>query len=258
MVKAIAGQLDRCEICGRKEYRSNLVRTNVDFLAAGGNNYIPYSSYSATGWTTSGLTSQGDISIGPYADRARVVIGDDNTRTEAFGSQTWSGDGHLYTATPVDVSSWTSFVLAADVGPYHRSTARSLTVVLQTCQSDGTVDDILSTWRIGHDCRVWGYTPIAGLSVNTSSAYFRIDVTPETGQYWWVDRIQLIKNATSINGQAFIPTTGASVDRVDTPMMTVRVVCPSCFERPRLRTEQRNREYEQRVEDPIPVEIQEV
>ena len=40
MVDAIARQLDRCDICGRKVHKKDLVRTNIDTLAVGGSNYL--------------------------------------------------------------------------------------------------------------------------------------------------------------------------------------------------------------------------
>ena len=251
MVEAIGRQLDRCSVCGKKVHKRDLVLTQVDFMSPSGSNYINYSSYSASGWTTSGLTDKGVISIGPYADRARVVISDDNTRTESFGSQTWSGDGHLYTSDSLDVSSWTSLVFAADVGPYHRSTSRGLTVILQSCQSDGTVDDTIATWTIDSDTRVWGTINVADMTGTTSAAYFRIDATPDTGQYWWVDRVQVIKDVSKLG--TFIPTSGSSVDQAGARSMTMQKVCSHCYEPLLSRTEQFNRRAEQRTDDPVSV-----
>lgn len=255
MVEAIGRQLDRCDVCGKKTHKVDLVRTQVEFLAAAGSNYLSYSSYNATGWSTSGLTDKGVISIGPYADRARVSISDGNTATEILGSQTWSGDGHLYTASSVDVSSWTSLVFAADVGPYHRSDNRDLTIILSTCDASATVEDTLGTWAINSDTRVWATINIASMTRDSSALYLRLDVTPGTGEYWWADRFQLEKNATRPG--TFVPTSGSTVDRVDTPSVTMRKVCPSCRERVLSKTNRYGRGVENRTDDPIAVHNQE-
>ena len=43
--EAKALQLDRCEVCGNKTHRSNLVRTQVEFLRVKSENYFTYSYY---------------------------------------------------------------------------------------------------------------------------------------------------------------------------------------------------------------------
>mgnify|MGYP007065692284 CR=1 FL=1 len=142
------------------------------------------------------------------------------------------------------------------IGAYQQNTDHGLTVVLGSHDSSGGNKQVLSTWTITGSSRVWvTLTPSDLTFPNNFNAY--IEVTPDTaGQKWWWDRFQLEKDATKMG--AFVPTTGATVDRVDTPMMTVRKVCSSCFEKPRLRSEERNHEAEQRTEDPVAVDIQEV
>ena len=252
-------QSDRCDVCGSRTRKIDLVRTNVDFLAAAGSNYFLYSSYNSSFWTVDTAVDAGLISIGPFADNARIVIGDDNSRTEAYGSQTWTGSGVLRSTTAVDASTWTSLVFAADIGPYQRETSPSTTFTLGLCDSDGSNKEQLSSWTVTGNQRAWYTLNIADVPAGKSAAalYFYVSVVA-LGKKWWIDRIQLIKDAVSINSEAFVPTAGGSADRVDTPMMTVRKVCRDCFEKPRLRSEQYNREAEQRTEDPVAVDIQEV
>lgn len=252
-------QMDRCEVCGHKTLKIDLVRTNVDFLAAAGSNYFYNSSYNSSFWTVDTAVDAGLISMGPFADQSRVVIGDDNTLTESYGSQTWTGSGVLRSIVAVDASAAVSLVFAADIGPYQQETVPSTTFVFGLCDSDGSNKEQLSSWTVTGNQRAWYTLNIADVPAGKSSAalYFYVSVTA-VGKKWWIDRIQLIKNAVSINSEAFVPTAGSAVDRVDTPMMTVRKVCQGCFEKPRVRSEQYNREAEQRTEDPVQVNIQEV
>jgi hypothetical protein len=253
----IGRQLDRCDVCGKKVHKINLVRTNVDFLSPTGNNYVKYSSYSSGGWSYGTTVDAGAISIGTYADRSRVVIGDDNTTTESFGSQTWTGAGRVYaTGDAVDLSSWSSLVLAADVGPYERNTDHALTVVLGTQDSNDGNRQVLSTWTISNATRVWVYKTPSDITFPTNfNAY--IEVTPNTaGQKWWFDRVQLEKNATKMG--TFIPTSGSSIDQTDSRSMIMRKVCKSCYEPLLSRTNQYNREAEDRTDEPISVWMQEV
>jgi len=258
MVEAIGYQLDRCDVCGKKVHRRDLVRTQVEFLAAEGSNYLNYSSYNVSGWTIRTAADAGVISIGPYADRARVRVADDNTLTEILGSQTMTGTGALTTDQGIDASSWTSLVFAVDVGPYHRSTSPELTVVLSLCDSDGSSNlETLATFTTKGDMRAWGTIDIADMPASKSSSelYFRVDVTPATGEKWWVDRMQVAKDMVKLG--TFVPTSGASVDRIDTTMMTMRKVCTNCRERILSKTEQRGKIAEIRTEQPVDIMNQE-
>ncbi len=259
MVEAIAWQLDRCDVCSKKVHRRDLVRTQVEFLAPAGSNYLTYSSYNTSGWTTDGsITDRSTISVGPYADRARVRVADDNTLTEILGSQTWSGSGYFYSDTAIDGSAWTSLVFAADVGPYHRSTAPSTTFTLSLCNDGGGGAVSLASFTTMGDMRAWGTINIADLPEDKTSStlYFRIDAAPQTSQYWWVDRIQVAKDVTSLG--TFIPTSGSSVDRDDTTMMTVRKVCTSCREQILSKSERRGKIAEIRTDQPVAVDMQEI
>ena len=257
MVEAIARQLDRCDVCGVKIHKHKLVRSNMDFLAAAGSNYLTYSSYSASGWTVDTATSAGVISIGPYADRARVSVSDSNTLTEVLGSQTWLGSGVLRSTAGVDASSWTSLVFAADVGPYQQETSPEITFTIGLCDSDGTNKEEYASRTTKGNLRVWFTVNIADLPAGKSASalYFYISATA-VGKNWWADRLQVMKDVVKLG--TFIPTSGSSVDRIDTPMMTVRKVCPDCREPVLSRSERYNRAAELRNEEPIALDIQEV
>jgi len=257
MVKVIGRQLDRCDVCGRKTHKIDLVRTNVAFLGAAGSNYVKYSSYDSSGWSYGTTVDAGAVSIGPYADRARISVSDDNTSTEVLGSQTWTGAGIVYaTGDATDARTWTSMVLAADVGAYQQNTDHKLTVVLGSQDSNGGNKQALSTWTVTGSSRVWvAVTPSDLTYPNNFNAY--IEVTPNTaGQKWWFDRVQLEKNASKMG--TFVPTSGSTIDRTDTAMMSVRKVCSNCLEPLLSKTEQYNRNSEQRTDEPISVDIQEI
>jgi hypothetical protein len=248
-------QLDRCDICGKKTHKIDLVRTNVDFLAAGGYNDVQQSSADA-GFTCS-ATPAGNISYGNYCDRARVSVGDDNTTSIVHGIRTWDGAGVLRT-NGVIAGSWTSLVFAADVGPYEQETSPEMTFDVGLIDSDGSNKELVRSFTISAGMRIWFTINIADLPASKSSGNFACYIETASSNKWWADRLQIIKNATSLHGQAYVPTSGSTIDRIDTPMMTVRKVCKSCFEKPWKRSEQYNRSAEQRTEDPVAVDIQEV
>lgn len=259
MVEVTGRQLDQCEVCGEEVHKRDLVRTNMDFLANEASNYLLYSSYNSSGWSTSGLVDAGVISIGPYGCDSRVRVGDDNSLTEVNGSQTWTGDsGYLYSTSAIDASTWTSLTFAADCGPYQQSTAPTTVFTLSLCNSDGTNPETLNTFTTLGSIRAWGTINIADLPAGKSAAalYFRIDAAPSTGEKWWVDRMQVAKD--KVNVSAFAPTSGASVDRNDTSMMTVRKVCSSCREPLLKKSERFNKNAEQRTDAPVAVDIQEI
>ena len=95
------------------------------------------------------------------------------------------------------------------------------------------------------------------MSKSSSALYFYISATA-VGKKWWANRLQVIKDATHIRDNAFIPTTGSSVDRVDTPIMTTRKVCDRHREELLSKSERYGRIAEQRSDEPIAVDIQEV
>ena len=255
---AIARQLDRCDICGRKVHKKDLVRTNIDALAVGGSNYLIESSY-GTSWTIATASDAGAISSGPYADVMRVSIDDSNNTTEVFGSQTWSGSGVLRSNTAIDASTWTSLVFVADMGPYDRETSPEISFKIGLCDSDGSNKEQYGLWLVNSSTRAWFTFNIADTPVSKSSnaLHFYISATA-VGKKWWVDRMQVIKDATHIRDNAFIPTTGAAVDRVDTPIMLTRKVCDRHREELLSKSERYGRIAEQRSDEPIAVDIQEV
>ncbi len=257
MVEAIARQLSRCDVCGVKIHKKDLVLTNMDFLAVEASNYLTYSSYSASGWTVDTSTDEGVISIGPYADRARVSVSDGNVSTEILGTQTWGGSGVLRSTSAIDATTWTSLTLGADLGPHERETSPSTAFTMGLCDSDGTNKVQYTAWTTSGSTRAWFTMNLADLpaSKTISTLYFYISVTA-VGKKWWADRLQVSKDVTKLG--AFVPTSGSSVDRTDTAMMTTRKTCPNCRERLLSKSERYGKTVEQRTEAPVVVDIQEI
>jgi len=256
---SIARQLDRCDVCGRKIHKKNLVSTNVAFLAAEASNYALYSSYNSSFWTVDTSSDSGVISIGPYADRSRVSVDDSNTSTEILGSQTWEGAGTLRSSTGIDASAWTSLVFAADIGPYERETIPKTVFALGLCDSDGSNKEAQASFSLRGSIRAWFTINIADLpsGKDSSDLYFYINATPDTtGNQWWADRLQVEKDATKLG--TFAPTSGTAVDRTDTASMTMRNVCANCREPLLSKSERYGRVAEQRTDEPITVDIQEI
>ena len=248
MVEVTGHQLDRCDVCGKKVHKRDLVLTQVDFMSPSGNNYIQQSSY-ASGWFCT-ATDAGRISSGPYADRMRIVISDDNTRTESFGTQTWDGAGTFYGLGTI-ATGWTSFVFAADVGPYDRETSPEMTFTLGIIDSDGNNPVVYRTVTTAGSTRAWFTLDIADIPAGkTAAALYPYIATTSTNK-WWVDRIQIEKDVSKMG--TFIPTSGSHVDQVGARSMTMQKVCSHCYEPLLSRTEQFNRRAEQRTDDPVSV-----
>jgi hypothetical protein len=266
----IGRQLDRCDICGKKVHKINLVRTNVEFLSPEGQNYFPHSSYSSDEWDIWYGSDAGTVSIGPYADRARVSISDDNTATEISGSQTFtvqagvsSYDGYLRLRTTnwggQDLSSWNSLVFSFDYGFYQQEEHPEASVKVWLYDETNDVEKPLEISRTSGGRRVSAYFDLstAGADFDASSVYFHIIfITYSGGEKIWIDRIQLEKDVTTMG--TFIPTSGSAIDQSESRSMTMRKVCKSCYEPLLSKTNQYNREAEQRTDEPISVWMQSV
>jgi hypothetical protein len=110
------GTLDRCDVCGNKEHRKRLVKTQVRYLQPDGSNYLPYSSYNSSLWTCDAI-NRSTVTTGVHADVSRVGVDADNDPTYVSGTQTWEGSGtYRQQTTAVDVSGLTNFTVSAAMG----------------------------------------------------------------------------------------------------------------------------------------------
>jgi hypothetical protein len=267
-------QQDRCDVCGRNVHRKDLIRTQVRFLNAAGQNYFVTSTYDSTNWACNG-TDKGNIAIGPNGDAETVSISiaDGSAVTERNGEQTWSGSAKDFRSiTAVDVSGATTFCVSAEIGPWfpassgdsefdggHAAQTGEVTVAMGLCDADGNNKALQRTWTAQRSqARVWFQMNVADIASPLASSgiyvYFTITLSA-SGPYWYVTSMQLEKNVTSPG--VFKPTTGAAVDITDTKTLTVRKVCPRCRE-PLLRESQQFGRPRTEVESPIPTFGQEV
>lgn len=100
-------QLDRCDICGCKTHKKDLVRTNVYWGDVESSNRLTYSSYDSSAWACNG-TDKGVVSFGPRSDKAETSVDSDGNVTVVNGSQTWykaNGAATYRMTVPVDCSS---------------------------------------------------------------------------------------------------------------------------------------------------------
>ena len=272
MVEAIHRQLDRCDICGKKIHRKDLVRTQARYNRPQGNNYFTYSYYDGTFWVntwadyiTDHCTLQTQaMGLGPDSEDARVKIASDNTTTEIRGSKTFLLDispAVIHTTTATDISAYTSFVFGVYVGQYHANVDPAvLTVDIGNCNSG--FDTLYSlrevTTRSGR--HVWISVNIADLDsdVDTSATYWYVKVSATSSEdfYFWIDWMQLEKDATRPG--AFISTNGAAIDyTTDSKRLTTVKVCNRCKEQLTRESQKRGRPRVE-VEQDIDNEFQEV
>lgn len=231
---AIAGQLDRCDVCGNKMHREKLVRTQVEFLDVASENYFSYSSYDGTYWVVDTASDAGSISYGNRCDNARLTLSDALAFTYVNGVQTWTGNGVMRMATIAPaITAGSTVVFSAQVGPYEQNTSPDMTVALGVCNSDGSVKQVVKSYSINTATRVWfaesNQTLIDyGLGSGLQN-YFYIQVTNDGN--WWIDELQLEVNPDNSVPGPFVRTTGTVVaNSSDRSLITSRKVCGECFE----------------------------
>jgi len=266
MVEAIHRQLDRCDVCGSKTHKKDLVYTQVRYLKPLGSNYFDYSYYDGTFWANDGNATEQSESkgLGPDSEDCRAKIASDNTITEIKGSKTFLLDTSpttFYTASSVDISGFTSLCFGVYVGPYHdNDDPAEITVSIGNCNSDASVlYELREVTGIRNGRHIWVHSDIADLNANvtTSAAYFyvKVSATSDEDFYFWVDWFQLEKDAERPG--AFISTSGSSDALTsETKVMRSAKVCHNCRERLTLESEQYGRPRFD-FEDPIEYDIQE-
>lgn len=257
-----AGQLDRCQVCGDKWHRDQLVRTQVDTIHPESENYFNYSSYDGTYWVVDTASDAGSVSYGNHCDEARTSLSLDNVITIVNGVQTWEGDGVLRSTVispRIDANDYVVF--SAQVGPHEQNSSPNMIVVLGVCNSDGSVLQPVRSWSMNGTKRIW-FTELAstlqdhGLGSGLG-LYFYISVTND-GK-WWIDEMQLeVFQSSDAKPGVFLETIGSLLTHsVDTPVTTTRVVCPECFERVFKRSERYGRQTDIPVAPPVKPYMQE-
>jgi len=271
---ALALQLDRCDVCGDKYHRGDLVRTQVEFLQLKGENFFTHSSYHTDLWTMDDADDVGTVSYGNRCDNVRTTVGADNVVGYVNGVQTWEGDGVLRMNTISNSIARTSDVtLSAQVGPHEQNTSPEMTVVIGVCNSDGSSKSALGTWTIKGTTKVWVNAEVEDLiatGLGTLAApyyqfYYYFQITNDG--YWWIDEMQYEANVqdlpTSVQGfpENFVRTSGSSIsssNHPEQPMMTSRKVCPNCAELILSKSERFGHQDESPVDGPVDTWAQEI
>jgi hypothetical protein len=260
---ALGLQLDRCDVCGDKYHRKDLVRTQVEFLEQTHENYLSYSSYDSSYWTVddaSDVTTTTLASYGVDCDATRLSLDDSNNLTYINGVKTWQGSGtyRMNTLSP-SFSSSGNMTFSAHVGPYEQEQNPELTIVLGITNSAGSVKQVIRTWgAINAMTRVW-FTESKqtledyGLGGGSYNQYYYVGVTPTVATAkWWIDKAQLEANTTNDEPEIFRTTSGArSRVTADTGMVTSRKVCPTCRETVLSKSERFGRTDESPVDEPV-------
>lgn len=274
---ANAVQLDRCDICGDKYPRRQLVRTQVEFLETLRENFFNYSSYDGTYWVVDDAVDADEISFGNRADHARTTLTDYTTVGYTNCVQTWTGDGVMRsTVANSGYSANAIITFSAQVGPSERSEAPDMTVEVGITNSDGSSTQAIKTWTINTMTRVYFQAVSSdltayGLGDDDEAHYFYIGVTNDDN--WWIDEMQVEAGTNTLDGGPasspspaewaatyaghtppgpFLRTSGAE-QAVSTArsLMTSRKVCPSCLEPILSKTEQYGRTDESPVDLPV-------
>eukprot|EP00914_Ancora_sagittata_P024233 GHVO01048243.1.p1 GENE.GHVO01048243.1~~GHVO01048243.1.p1 ORF type:complete len:272 (+),score=5.27 GHVO01048243.1:378-1193(+) len=236
---ATGWQLDRCDVCGDKMHRRDLVRTQVEFLRMIQENYLNYSSYDGTYWVVDTSTDAGSISFGTRADKARTTLTDYTTVGYADCVQTWTGSGtmRMATATP-SISASGIVTFSAHVGPNERNTSPEMTIAVGITNNDGSSKQAIKSFVTKSPMRVWFQETSQtltdyGLGDDDNEHFFYIQVT-NAGK-WWADEMQLEVNTNSLEGGTMpgpfqrVSSTYAAHTTED-QLLTSRKVCQACLE----------------------------
>ena len=253
--KAIAGQLDRCQVCGNKMHRDKLVRTQVEWLYPAHENYFEQSRYDGTFWVCD-ATDAGSISWGNRCDNVRYRINDDNTTTIVNGVQTWTGDG-TFRCTSIPVAIWVSdrhVIFSCQIGPNDLNESPEMTVVLGDCDTSGNNKTAKKTFTISGTTRVsfdWlGSEATSWYADSLAEGCYYIDVTNDGD--WWVDELQLEVEPNRTTPGVYVGTSGTAVGATaESAMVSTRVVCPKCFEMVFKKSEKYGRVSEAPTDDPV-------
>ena len=258
-------QLDRCDVCGDKVQRSDLVRTQVEFLRPKAENWFVQSSYDGTYWVVDTATDEGTVSYGNKCDYARLSLDTSNNFSYVNGVQTWSGNGVFRSGVAaLDTSLGTTITFSAYIGPHLENTDPEMSIVMGICNSDGSVKQPVRSWTIKGMSRIWFTETVDNLAayglgdgVSGTAFYYYISVTND-GK-WWIDNLQFEVNTDDGKPETFVPSNGAyTSNQTPQAMITVRKVCPRCFEPLLSKSERYRRVNEKPVADPVPAEIQEI
>ena len=257
---ALGEQLDRCDVCGNKAHRRDLVRTQVEWLYPAHENYLAYSRYDETFWVVDTATDTGTVSYGNRCDRARTILSSSNVISYIDGVQTWTGDG-VFRCTTVPVENApdaNQVIFSFQIGPHEQNTSPEMTVVVGHCATDGTSKTALKSFVISGCTKLW----VTWLGAESDAAYaagtgcYYISVTNDGA--WWIDELQLETDPTRTLPGTYVETSGTAVGATsESSSISSRKVCPNCFEFVLKKSTKVGRQHESPVDDPVDSHIQE-
>ena len=254
--QAIAEQLDRCDVCGNKMHRRDLVRTQVEWLYPAHENYLTYSRYDGTFWVVDTATDTGTVSYGNRCDRARTTLSSSNVISYIDGVQTWTGDG-VFRCTSIPVSNWADtnqVIFSFQIGPHEQNTSPEMTVVIGDCDASGGNKTALKSFVISGCTKLW-YTH-TGAAADALQGCYYVSVTNDGA--WWIDELQLETDSTRTLPGTYVETSGTACSATsEASSVSSRKVCPSCFEFVLKKSAKFGRQHESPVDDPVDSHTQE-
>ena len=266
-VPATGMQLDRCDVCGNEYHRRELVRTQVEYGIPEAYNYLSYSSYNTSGWTVDTAADAGSISYGNRCDHARTQVPVDQptavgTMDMVSGVQTWTGDGvfRANALSPASTGPTTVLTFSGVVGPHLENTSPTMTVKMGVTNSAGSVKQVVRTWTLCGQKRVWFAETASVLQAyglgTTTQQYYYIEITNDGN--WWIDELQLEEDTVTGAPEVFAATSGAAYSQsTDSAGISSRKVCPSCFEYVFKKSQIYGRTDEPQMDYPVPSHAQE-
>jgi hypothetical protein len=232
-VGAAGTYYEQCDVCHLWYPIETLVRQLQIRVRPAGTNYLLYSRYNPTFWSCT-ADYLGDVSINFPRWRHVVEPGDGPARIADGASSFW-GDGVFLAADAVDVTGWTTALLQADIGMnecYQHSTVDvSLDLVFDPGGLSETVYNVAERTEVD-GITVWGSIAVSTIPLaHRGALHAQLTVTTETDQeVWWIERLQLQKDATKTS-MATVETKGAAVAyTTDGRVLGMTVVCQKDWE----------------------------
>ena len=225
------GWPSRCQRCSAWEPRARLLRQLHKVVAPKGENRLPWSEPAddSAAWD---CTSVYIGTVSPASSSYYIRVNADDTTTDMNGAPTWVDSGRLDAVgvNVVDVSTWTSVVLMARMGPEAR-TGGELTVVIGL--RGGSTDYPMRTVVLKGLQEVVATIEVTAIDAGDRGAMTPyVDVTvDEATTRWWVAGFHVIKDSAVVQRRrgVRITTSGTAIVRAgDEVQLVSLVVCPRC------------------------------
>lgn len=194
-----------------------------------GQNILPYSSYSSSGWTvdSGSPTDEGAVSMG---NSGWHQIGNTDNTVTTYGTQSWSAAAAVrWKSSVLDVSGYSTLLTRVRVGLWQGSQQTVTASIAIGDTFGGAVGTVTKT--VGGNVELYSRVTVSDIS-DPSTARVWLTVTPQSSdEIWWWDWAQVVGDPSSTFPETWVESTGSAVNRTsDEVQYKVLLVCPKCVD----------------------------